>query len=77
MSDDRNIFQLWRENGEKLPMRVILDSWDENKHYAVVDRIEIKNWPYGNAFGQYFFHGKAGERGLIRNSGTYRWKLKE
>lgn len=74
--EKKNLFELWRENGEKLPFMAIIDSWDENKHYALIERIEVKNWPYGKAFGQYFFNGRPGERGLIRNSGTYRWKLK-
>ncbi|MDD2753429.1 MAG: hypothetical protein PHT44_02380 [Candidatus Portnoybacteria bacterium] len=74
--DKKNIFELWRENGEKISFIVILDSWNEAKHYAVVEKIEIKNWPFGNAFGQYFFYGKPCKRGLIKNSGTYRWKLK-
>ncbi len=74
--EKKNLFEIWRENGEKLPFMAIIDSWDENKHYALVERIEIKKWPYGNAFGQYFFNGKPGERGLISNAGTYRWKLK-
>jgi hypothetical protein len=74
--DKKNIFELWRENGGKLPFRVVLDSWDGTKHYAVIASVVIKKWPYGNAFGQYFFNGVPGESGLIRNASTYRWKLK-
>lgn len=73
----KNIFQLWKENGEQIPFKVIKDSWDENKHFAVIERIEIGKWPYGKAYGQYFFHGKAGEKGLISASGTYAWKIKK
>lgn len=76
MHDKKNIFELWKENGEKLPFKVILDSWNEDRHYAVIEKIEIKNWPYGTAYGQYFFNSKPGEKGVIRNAGTYRWKLK-
>lgn len=72
----KNIFQLWRENDEKLPFVVIKNSWDETKHYAVIEKIEIGKWPYGKAYGQYFFNGKAGEKGLIDASGTYSWKMK-
>lgn len=72
---DKNIFELWRENGEKLPIKVIINSWDETKHYALIEKIEIKKWPYGKAYGQYFFYGRPGEKGEIRNAGTYRWKL--
>lgn len=73
---NKNIFELWRENGEKLPFKAVIDSWSEAKgHYALIEKIEIKKWPYGNAYGQYFFNGKPGEKGYIRNAGTYRWKL--
>jgi len=74
--EKKNIFELWRENGEKLPIKVMLDSWDESKHYALVEEIKITKWPYGKAFGQYFFNEKPGERGEIKSAGTYRWKLK-
>ncbi len=74
--DKKNIFELWRENGEKVPFKVVLDSWDETKHYAVIEEVQVGNWPYGNAFGQYFFYGKPRKKGSIKNAGTYRWKLK-
>jgi hypothetical protein len=77
MSDGKNIFELWKENGEKLPFKAIINSWSEEKgHYAIIEKVEVKTWPYGDAYGQYFFHGKAGERGKIRNAGTYRWRMK-
>jgi len=72
----KNIFELWRESGQKLPFNAILDSWDDTKHYAVIEKIEPKG-SYGIALGQYFFHGKPGRRGVISNAGTYRWKLKD
>lgn len=72
----KNIFQLWRENGEKVPFQVIKDSWDESKHFAVVERVEIGNWPYGKAYGQYFYNGVPSKKGLISGSGTYSWKIK-
>lgn len=74
--ENKNIFQLWRENGEILPFKVRLDSWsDYLEHYALIEEIEIKKWPYGNAFGQYFFHKKPGRKGKIDNAGCYRWKI--
>lgn len=74
--NNKNIFQLWKENDEKLPFKVIRNSWDENKHYAVIERIEIGKWPYGNAYGQYFYNGIAGKKGPIECAGTYAWKIK-
>lgn len=76
MHDKKNIFQLWKDNNEKLPFNAIIDSWDESKHYVVVEDIEISSWPYGKATGQYFFNGTPGEKGSIKNAGTYRWKFK-
>lgn len=71
-----NLFQIWEANGKILPFKAILDSWDESSgHYVLVESIEITKWPYGKAHGQYFFYGKPGRKGLISNSGTYRWKL--
>jgi hypothetical protein len=78
MHDKQNVFEIWKENGEKLPFKVRIDSWsDRLGHYALIEKIEIGKWPYGKAYGQYFFHGKPGERGQIQNAGTYRWKLVE
>jgi len=48
----KNIFQLWRENGETLPFKVAKSTWSaEVGHYLVVERIEIKSSPYGAAWG--------------------------
>jgi len=44
--DWKNIFQLWKENGERLPFIVARNSWDAaSGSYLVVERIEIKNGP--------------------------------
>lgn len=33
-----------------------IDSWNEAKvHYALIEMIEIKMWPYCDAYGQSFF----------------------
>lgn len=76
--DSKNLFELWRENGEKLPFKAVSDSWSESSgHYVLIKSIKIKNWPYGYAIGQYFFYGKPGKIGVIANSGCYKWKIKE
>jgi len=50
-----NLFELWKENNESLPFKAILDSWSEAAgNYVLVEKIEIKKWPYGVAYGQYF-----------------------
>jgi len=72
----KNIFELWRENGENLPFKVRLDSWSDSLgHYALIEDVKVKKWPYGDAFGQYFFYKKPGRKGEIDNSGCYRWKI--
>lgn len=76
MKEYKNIFELWKDNNERLPFKVRINSWSES-HFAIVEKIEIIKWPYGKAFGQYFFYGKPGKNGLIENSGTYRWTLVE
>jgi len=76
MHNLKNIFEIWRGNGEKLPFKARIDSWCE-KHFVVVERVEIGKWSYGQAFGQYYFYGKPGDKTIIKNSGTYRWTLVE
>lgn len=45
-TDWKNIFQLWRESGEVLPLKVAKSSWSaEAGHYLIVERVEIKTWP--------------------------------
>jgi len=70
----KNIFEIWKENGEKLPFKARKISWCD-KHHVLVEKIEIKKWPYGKVHGQYFFYGKPGEKGAISSAGTYSWKL--
>lgn len=51
-----NIFELWKTNGEVLPFAVRRDSWATTTH-VVVERIEIKKWPYGSACGWVYRKG--------------------
>lgn len=75
-TDWKNIFQLWEENGQRVPFTVAKSSWSAEKgHYLVVEEIRIKKWPYGDAWGQYFWNGQPGERDKIKAAGTYSWKL--
>jgi hypothetical protein len=71
----RNIFELWRENGERVPFDVVKSTWSpEAGHYLVVERVEIKKWPYGTAWGHYHWNGRPTQRGQIKAAGTYNWK---
>jgi hypothetical protein len=75
-TDWKNIFQLWHENGEVLPFKVAKSSWSaEAGHYLIVERIKIKTWPYGDAWGQYHWRGVPGETNeKVNQPGTYTWR---
>jgi hypothetical protein len=76
MEDSKNIFQIWKENEEALPFKAKRSHWSGDvEQYYIVESIEIKKWPYGDAFGRYFRNGNVGECELIKNSGTYSWEL--
>jgi len=48
----KNIFELWKENGEKLPFRIRRDNWLMPDVFILVEKVEIKKWPYGIAHGE-------------------------
>lgn len=75
-TDWKNIFLLWRENGEILPFKVAKRSWSaEAGHYLIVERVEIKKWPYGDAWGQYHWRAVPGAHGeKVNQPGTYTWR---
>ena len=71
-----NIFMLWHKGGEKVPFKAFKSNWNPNtEQYYLVEKIEIKKWPYGTAWGRYVREGEAGELGKIGGAGTYTWWL--
>jgi hypothetical protein len=73
-TDWKNIFQLWRENGEHLPFTIGKSTWSaEAGHFLVVEKVEIKKWPYGSAWGRYHWNGVPGPSEKISAAGTYNW----
>jgi len=73
--DWHNIFELWELKGRKLPLKVVREWWNQTAdHYFLVERIEIRKWPYGLAWGRYFRDGKAGDEQKIPCPGGYQWK---
>ena len=46
----KNIFQIWDDIGRKTPFAVRRDNWSK-KYYAIVEKVEINKFPYGNAYG--------------------------
>ena len=74
-TESKNIFELWREGGERLPFKVAKCTWSaEAGHFLIVERIEIKKWPYGEAWGHYHWGGVSGPRDKIGAAGTHNWK---
>ena len=81
-----NIFELWRHNGELLPFGARRASWAETTH-VVVEEIEIRRWPYGDAFGWVYVRGEKqprldakvpfSARGVpdISCAGSYQWSF--
>jgi hypothetical protein len=78
----KNIFQIWQENGERLPFKARRATWAK-EHYVIVDDIKIKSWPYGIAYGKAYTWGEINEwhlydkdwktTGAIPNAGAYKW----
>jgi hypothetical protein len=40
-------------------------------------KVEIKEWPYGSAWGHYHWNGFPGPRENVKAAGTYNWKRVE
>ena len=82
--EEKNIFQIWKENGEKIPFAVRRRNWS-NRYYTVVMAINIKKWPYGDAFGystkngvysnHYEYDNAWKKNGIIPCAGCYQWTI--
>lgn len=71
-----NVFQLWKDGGEKLPFKVIRWTWSHTS-YFIVEEVQIGKWPYGKAWGRFVRDGVHGELQQIDNAGSYHWKAVE
>ncbi len=71
---NQNIYQLWALAGEAVPFKAVKETWSQRKgQFYLVEKVEIKKWPYGSAWGRYCDGGKVGEPEKIANAGTYTW----
>ena len=80
----KNVFEIWDENGRKLPFSVRRDTWGP-EYCAVVEEIEIRKWPYGIARGysarngcrntHFSYDSKWRQDRQIPNAGSYQWTL--
>lgn len=78
LRDWHNIFEVWDMNGRELPFKVIRQSWNPSAdQYFLVEKVEIRNWPYGFAWGRYVRDGNIGEQEKIGSAGSYQWRKVE
>ena len=80
----KNVFELWKENGERLPFRIKRDNWVNPMVFILVEKITITNYPYGIAKGKSMKIDEGGEevisenqyhckKGIIGCAGCYQW----
>jgi hypothetical protein len=82
--EPKNIFEIWKDGGEKLPFAVRREKWDE-QFFTVVTGIQIRKWPYGNAYGyptlngdysnHYEYDSQWKNHRIIPCAGCYQWTL--
>lgn len=72
----KNVFELWAKAGQRTPFKVRKQSWNSDiEQFFLVEKIEIKRWPYGTAWGRYMKNGESAELQKIRGAGTYCWEF--
>ena len=79
----RNVFQIWKDNGEKLPFFVRRFSWSKNSKFLVT-KVKI-NWSYykekgklyGKAYGHYLNDNRKDKSAELNCAGSYQWELVE
>ena len=70
----QNIYQLWTIADQNLPIKVVKETRSGRQgQYLLVEKVEIKKWPYGSSWGRYVDGNKVGDIEKVRNSGTYTW----
>ena len=72
----KNIFQIWWENGKRLPFEVHRRTWPDER-YIVVTKIELTKRPYGRAWGYECWNGKEYKSDIIGCAGCYQWVLRK
>jgi hypothetical protein len=71
---NQNIFQLWALAHEQVPFKAVKETWSGRPgQFMLVEKVEIKKWPYGTAWGRYCNGREVGELGKVPNAGTYTW----
>lgn len=81
---DKNVFEIWMENGKQLPFKVRRWTWHPTTYFIVTDIKDIK-WDYykkngklyGKAYGYLYVRGKkkSEEKEKLDCAGCYQWEL--
>ncbi len=71
---NKNVFELWQEGGQQLPFTVVRWTWNPANSAFLVEKIEVKKWPYGTAWGRFLKDGVPGEYEKLSCAGSYQWK---
>ena len=69
----KNIFQIYEETKEVLPLFVKKDYW-EDTNYILVTRVEIKDFTFGKAWGYHHF-GDRSYYGEVKKPNFNNWVL--
>lgn len=80
----KNIFQIWSEIGKRIPFAVRRDNWS-NEYYTIVEKIELRRYPYGYAYGYPTINGEYSDhydydidwknKRVIPCAGCYQWSF--
>lgn len=84
----KNVFELWEEQGEKLPFKVKRVNWTTQNIFILVEKIVIGKFPYGIAYGKSMEINQEGKEavsdfqyhcknGIVSCAGNYQWVLFE
>lgn len=71
---NKNVFQLWQERGQQLPFKVVRWTWNPSNSAFLVEKVEVKKWPYGTAWGRFLKDGVPGAYEKLSCAGNYQWR---
>jgi len=79
----KNVFQLYIENKQKLPLKVRKWRWHETTYFSITE-IKDGKWYYyqkkaklyGKIYGDMYCKDKLSKKNIkLENSGSYQWQL--
>jgi len=78
----KNVFQLWVDNGKRLPLKVRRFSWHPSTYFVIKEIRDVK-WDYfertgglyGKAYGDMYVKGRRVEKSKpLGCAGCYQWE---